>query len=75
MARYSEIIPLFEGNGLIQKLDNYVWEEAAHQIRKWREKYDRAIPVSVNVSRIDIYDPTLENKLLRLTETYDITAG
>lgn len=75
MISPGDFIPLFEGNGLIQKLDNYVWEEAAHQIRKWREKYGRAIPVSVNVSRIDIYDPALENKLLRLTETYDITAG
>ncbi|MBQ7588574.1 MAG: EAL domain-containing protein [Lachnospiraceae bacterium] len=69
----GDFIPLFESNGLIQKLDNYVWEEAAHQIRKWKEKYGRTIPVSVNVSRIDIYDPALESKLLKLIDTYDIT--
>lgn len=67
-------IPLFESNGLIQKLDNYVWEEAAHQICRWREKYGRIIPVSVNVSRIDIYDPALEGKLMKLIEAYDLTS-
>jgi EAL domain-containing protein (putative c-di-GMP-specific phosphodiesterase class I) len=73
MISPGDFIPLFESNGLIQKLDNYVWEEAAHQIRKWKEKYGRTIPVSVNVSRIDIYDPALESKLLKLIDTYDIT--
>lgn len=52
-------IPLFEENGMIQKLDRYVWREAAEQIRKWREKYDMVIPVSVNVSRVDIYAPDM----------------
>ena len=75
MISPGDFIPLFESNGLIQKLDNYVWEEAAHQIRKWREKFGRTIPVSVNVSRIDIYDPTLESKLLKLIDTYDLSTN
>ncbi len=52
-------IPLFEDNGLIQRLDLYVWREAARQIREWRDKLGFAVPVSVNVSRIDLYDPDL----------------
>ena len=74
MISPGDFVPLFEGNGLIQKLDNYVWEEAARQIRKWKEKYGRTIPVSVNVSRIDIYDPELENKLLKILEINDLTS-
>lgn len=62
----GEFIPLFESNGLIQKLDNYVWREAGDQMRRWREEYGITIPVSVNVSRIDIYDPNLENKILQV---------
>ena len=50
-------IPLFEKNGLIQKLDRWVWAEAMAQIRCWREKYGVTIPVSVNVSRIDLFAP------------------
>ncbi len=73
MISPGDFIPLFESNGLIQRLDNYVWEEAAHQIRRWKEKYGRVIPVSVNVSRIDIYDPELENKLMKLVEINDLT--
>ncbi len=59
-------IPLFEGNGLIHKLDRYVWRSAAEQIKIWKDKYGVSVPVSVNVSRIDIYDPNLENELLTI---------
>ena len=52
-------IPLFEENGLIQALDNYVWRTAAQQIRDWKNRLGFAVPVSVNVSRIDMYDPHL----------------
>ena len=68
-------IPLFESNGLIQKLDQYVWQEAAAQIKKWKDEYGVLLPISVNVSRVDIYDPELENKLLSLLEKNDITAS
>lgn len=52
-------IPLFEENGLVQKLDRYVWKEAAAQMHKWNEAYGVILPVSVNVSRIDISSPDL----------------
>ena len=68
----GDFIPLFEGNGLIQKLDNYVWNKVAKQIRSWKDKYGYTVPVSVNVSRIDIYDPKLEEKLLALVQTNDL---
>ena len=53
----GEFIPLFEENGLIQRLDHYVWSEAAAQVREWKDRYGISIPVSVNVSRVDVYDP------------------
>ena len=52
-------IPLFEGNGLIQELDMYVWRTAARQLSLWKEELGFSVPVSVNVSRIDLYDPGL----------------
>lgn len=64
----GDFIPLFESNGLIQMVDYYVWKEAAAQVRRWKEEYDMSVPVSVNVSRIDIYDPQLENKLCNIME-------
>ena len=64
MISPGKFIPLFEDNGLIQILDHFVWEEAAKQIRKWKDEYGVTVPVSVNVSRMDIYDPRLEIRLL-----------
>lgn len=64
MISPGKFIPLFEDNGLIQILDHFVWEEAAKQIRKWKDEYGVTVPVSVNVSRMDIYDPRLETRLL-----------
>ena len=56
-------IPLFENNGLIHKLDKYIWNEAAARIKKWKEEYGRYIPISTNVSRIDILSPNFEQTM------------
>ena len=69
----GDFIPLFESNGLIQMVDYYVWKEAAAQIRKWKDEYNWTVPVSVNVSRIDIYDPDLENKFRNILKENDLS--
>ena len=61
-------IPLFESNGLIQQLDAYVWEETARKIREWKERLGISVPVSVNVSRVDIFDPDLVDHIERLVQ-------
>ncbi|MCR4901772.1 MAG: EAL domain-containing protein [Butyrivibrio sp.] len=59
-------ISLFEENGLIQLVDNYIWKETARQLKKWKKAFKTNISVSVNVSRIDIYDPDIEKKLIKI---------
>ena len=59
----DDFIPLFEGNGQISVVDNYVWAETAGQIAAWREKFGVVLPVSVNLSRVDMFDPKLEEIL------------
>ncbi len=61
-------IPLFEENGLIQKLDHYIWREAARQIRIWKDTVGFTVPVSVNVSRVDMYDANIVYTLLDILE-------
>ena len=68
-------VPLFEENGLVPELDRFVWRTAAAQIRKWKEELSFTVPVSVNVSRVDMYDPTLSGTLLQIVEENGITAG
>ena len=62
----GEFIPLFETNGLIRRLDSYVWSETAAQLHRWKEQFGVSIPVSVNVSRTELYDANLEDELLSL---------
>ncbi len=75
MISPGDFIPLFESNGLIQKLDHYVWAEAASQIRKWKDEFGYTLPVSVNVSRVDIYNPNLEKRLLEILDDNDLTTS
>ncbi|MBR4474173.1 MAG: EAL domain-containing protein [Oscillospiraceae bacterium] len=63
MISPDDFIPLFERNGQIGLVDRYVWEKAAMQIVRWREKYGVTIPISVNLSRVDVFDPELEKTL------------
>ena len=67
-VRPDAFVPLFEENGLIQRLDRYVWTEAASQMRKWKAAFGVTVPVSVNVSRVDIYDPEIAEFLIQTVE-------
>lgn len=75
MVNPGKFIPLFEENGLIQILDHFVWKEAAAQVRKWKDEYGVTVPVSVNVSRIDIYDPRLETRILDILDQNKLDAS
>lgn len=77
MLLSSLFLPLFEHNGLITELDNFVWETVCAQIRKWIDVYgiDEVAPVSVNVSRIDAFREGLLERLTSLTKKYKIPRG
>ena len=59
MISPGAFIPLFEGDGLIAKLDEYVWRRTAEKIADWKARLGISVPVSVNLSRADLYDPEL----------------
>lgn len=65
-------IPVFERNGFITKLDHYVWEKAFFLLRQWIDKGLDPVPVSVNISRIDLFDPMLPQYIINLSQKYDI---
>jgi len=66
-------IPLFESNGLIQRLDSYVWREAAAQLKDWKARLGVAVPVSVNVSRVDMFDPDIVRNMIALVEEFGLS--
>ena len=65
-------IPLFERNGFILRLDEYMWELACRLIRKWMDQGRSPVPISVNVSRVHLYDENLCDKLVNLVKRYEI---
>ena len=69
MISPGKFIPLFERSGLIHIVDHYVWKEAARQIADWKQRLGMTIPISVNLSRQEIYDAGLEQTLMDLVNT------
>ena len=68
----GEFIPLFEKNGFIPCLDRYVWEKVCVYLRDWQEKGYPVMPVSVNVSRADVYQSHLVDTLSEMVQKYGI---
>lgn len=68
----GEFIPLIERNGLVRSLDLRVWEKTAAWIRSLIDEGVQPVPVSVNVSRADIYLVDVAAELHALVERYGI---
>lgn len=69
----AEFIPIFERNGFITKLDQYVWEQVCALLQEWDRKGYPSINISVNVSRMDIYNADLADVLTGLVRRYGLS--
>lgn len=72
MISPGEFIPVFERNGFILKLDQYVWEKTCQLLAGWRDEGRKIFPVSVNISRVSLYNPKIVDVICGLTEKYNI---
>ena len=70
----GEFIPVFERNGFIYKMDKYVWEQTCILLRKWLDAGLEPLPVSVNISRYDLFRESLVDVISSLVRKYDIPA-
>lgn len=68
----GEFIPVFEHNGFVSKVDYYVWEEVCRNLRRWLNEGKTPLPISVNVSRVNMYNPNLVESLTELTKRYGV---
>ena len=59
----GDFLQLLERSGEIGTVDQYIWKKAVRQIVTWREKYGVTVPVSVNLSSQDLFDPALKRTL------------
>ncbi|MEA4813793.1 MAG: EAL domain-containing protein [Oscillospiraceae bacterium] len=65
-------IPIFERNGFIGKIDYYMWEKICAMLRKWLDEGLEPAPISVNVSRVNMYNPNLVSLISNLVKKYNI---
>lgn len=65
-------IPLFERNGFIAKLDHYIWNCVCQYLADGVAQKEHVVPVSVNVSRIDLFLPDLCERIVNMVDGYGL---
>ena len=68
----GEFIPIFERNGFISKLDFYMWNSVCELLRKWLDAGLNPAPISVNISRANMYNPNIAKLLRDLVNSHGI---
>lgn len=68
----NEFIPIFEKKGFISRLDRFVWEQVCSMLKEWKQKGYPLFPVSVNVSRVDIFRQDNEETFHSLIKEYGV---
>ncbi len=72
MISPGEFIPIYERNGIIGRLDQYMWRHVCMLLRKWIDEGKNPNPISVNVSRVNIYNPHLVDIFKNLVTEFKI---
>lgn len=75
MIAPADFIPIYERNGIIGKLDQYMWRQVCKLLRRWMDEGLKPDPISVNVSRVNLYNPHLVDILKNLITEYQIPAS
>lgn len=65
-------IPLFEKNGMISRLDEYVFEAVCMQQKAWKDEGKQLLPISVNISRVSLYYPDVVEKYQKIVQKYGL---
>ncbi len=68
----DEFIPLFESNGQIAEIDFYMLEKACAYIRRYMEEHGSEFYISVNFSRVTIYQQRFYATVLEIIKRYQI---
>lgn len=68
----GEFIPLFEKNGFITSLDNYMLNEVCKIQKEWLQKGNELVTISVNLSRAHLLDRDLTDKIKMLIDKYQL---
>lgn len=68
----AEFIPVIEKSGFIINVDAYMWEEVFRLIGRRLQENSPVVPISINISRMHVYDKFFVERLLDLRERYGV---
>ncbi len=68
----GDFVPVLERYGFVTDMDKYVWEEVCAWQKRWIDGGHTPLPVSVNVSQIDIFTVDVPDYLERLVQKYEL---
>ncbi len=72
MISPGAFIPALENNGLITKLDKYMWDRTARHLAEWCRQGLNPYPVSINISKVDLLEPDLPEYIEAIVRKYQI---
>jgi len=68
----NRFIPIFEKNGFILKLDDYMLEEISKVQAQWLKEGRKLVPISVNVSRAHFTREDLAEHICAIVDKYQV---
>lgn len=68
----NRFIPIFEQNGFIIKLDDYMLEEVSRLQARWIQEGKKTVPISVNISRTHFNREDLAEHICRIVDKYNV---
>lgn len=70
----SRFVPMLEQAGQISRLDVFVWRSVVRMLARWEREGRNLVPISVNVSMVDIDQMDVADTLTGLLNEYDVDA-
>jgi len=68
----GDFLPILEKNGSILELDKYIFRAVCEKISQWLLLGYNVSPISVNISRLHLYNPKFIDEYLQIIEEFNI---
>lgn len=68
----GDFLPVLESKGLIMELDLYMLEEACKKIQHWFEEELVTVPITINISKLNLHRENFVNRVIEIVERHDI---
>lgn len=72
MTYPNDFIPVYEKNGFVVNLDEYIFENVCSNIRGWLDQGIPVLPVSINISRLHLYQKDFVIRYMAIIQKYNI---